>query len=141
MNVVASQPGVDGMHYDQSWMGSGIIGGLEAGAISVVVALLIFLLLHGLGRRHGWCYAREIGWAFLLASVLTVSGDLWDMIYLNYSNLQSTALLSAVLAEMHDPEHLGMRVLCELLGVSLGVYLGWILSGGYRSSQGKDQRP
>lgn len=127
------------MHYDQSWMGSGIIGALEAGLISAVVALLIFLLLHRLGRRHGWCHAHNMGWTFLLASVLTVSGDLWDMIYLNYSNLQSPALLTAVLAEMHDPEHLGMRVLCELLGVSLGVYFGWVLSGGYRANDGHDQ--
>src|SRR6185437_11140829 len=66
-------------------------------------------------------------------SILTVSGDLWDLFYLNYSNLQSRPLLTAVLAGMHDPEHLGMRVLCELLGVSLGVYLGWVLSGGYRA--------
>ena len=127
------------MHYDQSWMGSGIIGALETGAISAVVALLIFLLLHRLGRRHGWYHAHKIGWTFLLASVLTVSGDLWDMIYLNYSNLQSPALLTAVLAEMHDPEHLGMRVLCELLGVSLGIYLGWVLSGGYRAQNAHDR--
>ena len=63
------------MHYDQSWMGSGIVGGLEAGAISLVVALLLFLLLHRLGHRHGWSHAHKIGWSFLLASVLTVSGD------------------------------------------------------------------
>lgn len=126
------------MHYDQSWMGSGIIGALEAGVIAAVAALLIFLLLHRLGRRQGWCHAHKIGWTFLLASVLTVSGDLWDMVYLNYSNLQSPALLTAVLADMHDPEHLGMRVLCELLGVSLGVYLGWVLSGGYRTHDTHD---
>ena len=120
------------MHYDQTWMGSGIVGGIEAGVISLVAALLLFLLLHWLGRSHDWCHARKIGWTFLLASILTISGDLWDLFYLNYSNLQSPALLTAVLAEVHDPEHLGMRVLCELLGVALGVYLGWVLSGGYR---------
>ncbi|MEO8778428.1 MAG: hypothetical protein ABI389_07120 [Rhodanobacter sp.] len=128
------------MHYDQSWMGSGIVGGLEAGIISLAAALGLFLLLHWLGRRHGWCHARKIGWAFLLASVLTVSGDLWDMFYLNYSNLQSPALLTAVLADVHDPEHLGMRVLCELLGVSLGIYLGWVLTCGHRSNRGRDER-
>lgn len=120
------------MQYNQSWMGSGIVGGLEAGAISLVVALALFLLLHWLGRRHHWCAAQKIGWSFLLASVLTVSGDLWNLIYLNYANLQSPPLLKAVLAGIHDPGHLGLRLLCELLGVSLGVYLGWVLSGGYR---------
>ena len=129
------------MHYDQTWMDSGIVGGIEAGVISLMVALALFLLLHWLGRRHGWCHARKIGWAFLLASILTVSGDLWDLFYLNYSNLQSRPLLTAVLAGMHDPEHLGMRVLCELLGVSLGVYLGWVLSGGYRVRDVHDRNP
>jgi len=118
------------MHYDQSWMGSGIIGALEAGAISAAAGLLLFLALHWLGRRHGWSDARKIGWAFLLAGVLTVSGDLWDMFYLNYANLQSIVFLQAVLAGMHDPEHLGLRVLCELLGVVLGIALGWWVSGG-----------
>ncbi len=123
------------MHYDQSWMSSGILGGIEAGAISAIVALLLFLLLHWLARRQGWSHGQQIGWAFLVASVLTVSGDLWDLFYLNYANLQSPALLTAVLGDLHDPEHLGMRVLCELLGVSLGVYLGWVLVGGHRQQR------
>ena len=128
------------MHYDQAWMGNGIVGAVEAGVISVVVALLLFLLLHWLGRRHRWSDARKIGWSFLLASVLTVSGDLWDMFYFNYTNLQSTVLLKAELAEVHDPQNLGLRVLCELLGVSLGIYLGWVLTGGHRSHQGGNRR-
>ena len=98
-------------------MGNGIIGGLEAGAISAAAGLLLFLALHRLGRGQGWSAARTAGWAFLAAGVLTVSGDLWDMFYLNYANLQSVALLRIKLAGMHDPEHLGLRVLCELLGV------------------------
>ena len=124
------------MHYDQAWMGNGIVGAIEAGAISLVAGLLLFLLLHWLGRRYHWCDARKIGWSFLLASVLTVSGDLWDMFYFNYTNLQSTILLKAELAEVHDPQNLGLRVLCELLGVSLGIYLGWVLIGGHRSHRG-----
>ena len=124
------------MHYDQAWMGSGILGAVEAGVISAVVALLLFLLLHWLGRRNRWCDARTIGWSFLVASVLTVSGDLWDMFYFNYTNLQSTALLKAELADVHDPQNLGLRVLCELLGVSLGIYLGWVMTGGHRSNRG-----
>lgn len=127
------------MHYDQSWMGSGIVGGVEAGLISAVAGLLLFLLFHWFGRRRCWSDAQTIGWSFLLASVLTVSGDLWDMFYFNYANLQSPALLKAELALVHDPQHLGMRVLCELLGVSLGIYLGWVLGGGYRLNQGTDR--
>ncbi len=128
------------MHYDQSWMGSGIVGGIEAGLISAAAGLLLFLLMHWLGRRDHWCDARKIGWSFLLASVLTVSGDLWDMFYFNYANLQSPALLRAELAQVHDPQSLGLRVLCELLGVSLGIYLGWVMTGGHRSSQDGNRR-
>jgi hypothetical protein len=47
------------------------------------------------------------------------------MFYLNYANLQSLPLLKVVLAGMHDPQHLGLRVLCELLGVSLGIGVGY----------------
>jgi hypothetical protein len=39
------------------------------------------------------------------------------------------ALLRIKLAGMHDPEHLGLRVLCELLGVPLGIGLGWLVAG------------
>ena len=117
------------VHYGQSWMGSGIVGGLEAGAISAMAGLLLFLLLHWLSRGRGWSAARKMGWAFLAACVFTVSGDLWDLFYLNYANLQSVALLRIKLAGMHDPEHLGLRVLCELFGVLLGIVLGWLASG------------
>ncbi|MEO8809426.1 MAG: hypothetical protein ABI386_04180 [Rhodanobacter sp.] len=127
--------GEDEVHYEQSWMASGILGSIEASAISALVALLLFLLLHWFGRRQRWSHAYKIGWAFLLAGVLTVSGDLWDLFYLNYANLQSPALLTAVLGELHDPEHLGMRVLCELLGLSAGIYLGWALVGGHRADR------
>jgi hypothetical protein len=122
-------------------MASGIVGAAEAGLISAAAGLLLFMLLHWLGRRHQWREAREIGWAFLVASVLTVSGDLWDMFYFNYANLQSTALLKAELADTHDPENLGVRVLCELLGVSLGIYLGWLMAGGYRSNRDRTRHP
>ncbi len=130
------------MEYDQSWMGDGIIGGLQAGLISLLAALLLFLLFHWLGRRNGWSYGPQIGWSFLLASVLTVSGDLWNLFYFNYAQLQSLELLRAKLALVHDPESLGLRVLCELLGVVLGIYLGWALcSGDWRHRFGARHRP
>ncbi len=127
------------MHYEQSWMGVGIVGGIEAGMISALAGLLLFLMLHWLGHRRGWSYAPQIGWSFLLACVLTVSGDLWNMFYFNYANLQSLSLLKAELAEVHDPQNLGLRVLCELLGVALGIYVGWALSGGGRRHDDHDR--
>lgn len=138
MVVVIAAPGA-AMHYQQSWMGVGIVGGIEAGVISALAGLLLFLLFHWLGRRQGWSYAPQIGWSFLLACLLTVSGDLWNMFYFNYANLQSLSLLKAELAEVHDPQNLGLRVLCELLGVALGIYVGWVLSGGYSRHHDQDR--
>jgi len=118
------------MHYDQSWMGYGIVGGMEAGLISVLAGLLLFGVFHWLGRRNGWGYGPQISWTFLLATLLTASGDLWDLFYFNYAPLQSLQLLQAQLALVHDPDNIGMRVLCELLGVVLGIYAGWALCSG-----------
>ncbi|KRF01847.1 hypothetical protein ASG87_10070 [Frateuria sp. Soil773] len=108
------------MHYDQSWMGYGWTGGLEAGAISAAVAALLFALIHWRtrGRRsHG----AQIAWAWLLALALTASGDLWDMFYFNFARLESLQLLKVKLAEVHDPDGISIRVLCELVGATLGV--------------------
>ena len=120
------------MHYDQSWMGCGIVGGIQAGLISALVGLLLFLLFHWLGRRNGWSYGPQIGWSFLLATLLTASGDLWDLFYFNYGQLQSLQLLKAKLALVHDPDSIGLRVLCEWLGLAIGIYAGWAIGGGHR---------
>jgi hypothetical protein len=121
------------VQYDQSWMGYGIIGGLEAGLISAVAGFVLFLLFHWLGRRNGWSYGPQIGWSFLLASALTVSGDLWNLFYFNYGRMQSLQLLKVKLAEVHDPDSIGLRTLCEVLGVAVGIYVAWaICSGDWR---------
>ena len=115
------------MHYDQSWMGFGIVGGLEAGMISVVVGMLLFGIFHWLGRRNGWSYGPQVSWAFLLTTLLTAGGDLSDLFYFNYAQMQSLQLLRAELALVHDPDGIGTRVAFELFGAVLGVYLGWTL--------------
>lgn len=122
------------MDYDRAWMGYGLVGGVEAGLISLVAALALFGVFHWIGRRNGWGYGPQIGWSFLLALLLTAGHDLADLFYFNYAPLQSLPLLQAKLAEVHDPDHMGLRALCEFLGVTLGVYLGWLLSqcGGWR---------
>lgn len=112
------------MHYDQSWMGTGIAGALEAGAISALVAVLLFGCFDWLGRRNGWPNGPKIGWTVLLSLLLTVTGDLWNMFYFNYAPLQSVQLLRAKLAEVHDPENIGLRVLCELAGIAIGIAAG-----------------
>lgn len=114
------------MPYDQSWMGYGFVGGLEAGAISAVVGALLFVLFHAIGRRAGWSEAKKIGWAFLLALVLSGGGDMGNLFYFNYGNVQSLQLLRAQLAEVHDPDNIGTRVFCEFVGVGAGIWLAWL---------------
>ena len=116
------------MQYDQSWMGMGIVGGLQAGLISALAGLLLFGAFHWLGRRNGWSDGPQIGWAFLLALLLTAGGDLANLFYFNYASLQSLPLLMAELAGVHDPGSMGLRVVCEILGVTVGIYVGWLLS-------------
>ncbi|TAM62914.1 MAG: hypothetical protein EPN49_03210 [Rhodanobacter sp.] len=118
------------MHYDQTWMGNGWTGALQAGLISALAGLLLFGIFHWLGRRQGWSLGPQIGWSFLLATLLTASGDLWDLFYFNYARLQSLQLLRAKLALVHDPGNIGTRVLGELLGVTVGIYAGWMLGQG-----------
>jgi hypothetical protein len=130
------------MHYDQSWMGYGWIGGLEAGAITAVAAALLFALFHR-RWRHRPGYGAPIGWSYLLALALTASGDLWDMFYFNYARLQSLQLLRVKLAAVHDPAGIGTRVLCEFIGATIGVYVGWALCSGdwrRRLGGGKSRR-
>ncbi|GLQ47906.1 hypothetical protein GCM10007862_29570 [Dyella lipolytica] len=118
------------MHYDQSWMGYGLTGGLEAGAISAVVAFLLYLILHAIGRRQGWSPLKQIAIAFLLALLLTASGDMWDLFYFNYAGLDSIQLLKAKLAQVHDPDNIGLRVFWEMVGALVGASVGWIVTGG-----------
>ena len=115
------------MLYDQSWMGYGIVGGMEAGAIAAVIGFFVLLLLHWLTRKQPWSHGRVLAVAYLLSVLPSSSGDLWNMFYFNYADLQSPALMRASLAGIHDPDGIGTRVLCEFLGVAVGVSLGWAL--------------
>ena len=115
------------MHYNQDWMGYGFVGGIEAGVISALAGLLLFGVFHWLGRRNGWSLGPQVGWSLLLATMLTASGDLSDLFYFNYAPLQSVPLLKLKLAQVHDPDSIGLRVVCELLGIALGIYVGWLL--------------
>jgi len=118
------------MHYDQSWMGYGLVGGLEAGAISAVVALLLYFVVRAVGRKQGWSPLQMIAIAFLLSLLFTASGDMWDLIYFNYTPMDSIQFLKAKLAEVHDPDNIGLRVFWEMVGALVGAGLGWILTGG-----------
>lgn len=117
------------MNYDQSWMGYGWVGGMEAGAISFVVGLVLYVVFHRIGQRNDWSDARQIGWSYFLALLLTGRVDFWNLFYFNYAQLQSLQVLQAKLAGVHDPDNIGTRALCELLGAAIGVFIAWLLCG------------
>ena len=123
------------MHYDQSWMGYGLIGGLEAGAISAVAGFVLYALFNWIGNRNGWAHGLRTAWSSLMALLLTASGDLWDMVYFNYGRVESIQFLKAKLAEVHDFDGLGTRVFFEFLGVGLGVFLSRLLLRHKRGGQ------
>lgn len=115
------------MHYDQSWMGYGWIGGLEAGLIAAIAGAVLFAVFRW--RTRGvWSHGAQMAWAYVLGVALAGSGDLSDLFYFSYARLQSLQLLRMKLAQVHDPDGLGTRVLCELAGVAVGVGLAWYAS-------------
>jgi len=118
------------MHYDQSWMEYGLVGGLEAGGISAAAAVLLYLVVYAIGHRQGWTPLRMMTIAFLVSLLLTASGDMWDLVYFNYTRMDSLQFLKAKLAEVHDPDNIGLRVFWELIGALVGAGLGWLLRGG-----------
>ena len=128
------------MPYDQSWMGYGFVGGLQAGAISAVAGALLLVLFHAVGRRGGWSEAKKIGWAYLLALLLSGGGDLGKLFYFNFAQLQSLQLLRAKLAEVHDPDNLGTRAFCEMVGVAVGIFAAWIVIHWLAQRRARDQR-
>ena len=128
------------MPYDQSWMGYGFVGGLQAGAISAVAGALLLVLFHAVGRRGGWSEAKKIGWAYLLSLLLSGGGDLGNLFYFNFAQLQSLQLLRAKLAEVHDPDNLGTRAFCEMVGVAVGIFAAWIVIHWLAQRRARDER-
>lgn len=121
------------MPYDRSWMGYGIIGALETGAIALVIGIVVFGLLHALNKNNGWSDGKEIAIAYVLAVALGAGQDIWDLFYFNMAPLQSLTLLKLKLAAVHDPDAIGLRVFFEFVGALVGVFLGWIMfSGGMK---------
>lgn len=121
------------MFFDQSWMGYGIVGALEAGAIALVIGLAAYVLLHLFGRSQGWNLGVEVGWACVVGLILSGGSDMWNLIYFNYGRVQSLQLLKVRLTEVHDPDNLGARVFFEFVGVVVGVLIGWLLVARRRS--------
>lgn len=113
--------------YDQSWMGYGWIGALQAGAIAAIAGAVLLLLLRW-RTRGSWSHGAQMAWAYVLAIALAGGNDLGNLFYFNYARLQSLQLLRMKLAQVHDPDGLGTRVLGELAGAALGIAIAWVVS-------------
>jgi hypothetical protein len=44
--------------------------------------------------------------------------------------VQSIQFLKAKLAEVHDPDNIGLRVFWEFVGAFVGAMVAWIVRGG-----------
>ncbi|HET6588361.1 MAG TPA: hypothetical protein VFG67_11410 [Oleiagrimonas sp.] len=116
-----------------SFLPFGTLGVLFSALISLVAGVLLLGLVHVLGKRQHWSHAAEIGWAWLATMVLTAGADTWHLLYLGIVPLESPVTIARVLAPIHDPDTLGVRVVCEFIGASAGVMLGWLLwTGAWR---------
>jgi hypothetical protein len=117
-----------------SFLSFGMAGALEAGAISLLAGVVLHGLLHAIGRRNGWSHAGEIGWAFVATLLASASMDMWNLLYLGIVPLDSPVTVRRILATIHDPDTLGVRVICEIAGAALGVMAGWLLwTGAWRA--------
>jgi hypothetical protein len=113
-----------------SWLHTGMLGSIEAGLLSMLVALLAHGAVHLVGRRADWSAAGEIGRAFVIALVISAGEDSWNLFYLGIVKLESVVTIQRALEGIHDPAWLGVRVVLEFAGVAAGVMLGWLLWTG-----------
>ncbi|HEX7342525.1 MAG TPA: hypothetical protein VF269_09670 [Rhodanobacteraceae bacterium] len=122
-----------------SFLPLGPLGVLCAALISLVVGFVLLGLVHAWGSRHRWSHAAEIGWAWLATMLASASVDIWHLFYMGMVPLESPVIIARVLAPIHDPATLGVRVVCEFIGAAAGVMLGWLAWTGawgkYRASR------
>lgn len=108
----------------------GWLGILEAAAIAFAVGLVAYLGWHALCRGLRWSEARAVGWACVTAVAAGAGIDAWKLFYLGMMKLESPLYARLALADIHDPERLGVRVVCETLAALSGVVLAWLLFSG-----------
>lgn len=105
----------------------GLLGSLEAGAIALLIGLLVFCGWRWLGLRGGMSQGQIIGWACLIAVAAGAGVDIWNLFYTSIVRLESPLYARLALAWIHDPDELGGRVVLEVVGALSGVGLGWWL--------------
>ncbi len=112
----------------------GLLGTLEAGAIALLVGLLVYLLWSQLCRLLRWSMGHAIGWSCVIAVIIAAGIDAWKLFYMGIVRLESPLYARIFLATIHDPNELGSRVVLEIAGALAGVALAWVLFSS-RSSE------
>lgn len=122
---------------------TGMLGALEAGLIAFAIGVLVFALWSWVCRRADLTAGHELGWSAALAVLLAAGIDTWHLFYLGMARLESPLYARLALAGIHDPDHLGLRVVLQILGALSGVLLGWWLLRGRASGapDGDDAPP
>lgn len=110
------------------WLSFGMPGVFEAGAIALVIGLIVFMVAHWVGRRIGWNPGTAIGVALLITLVIGAGADAWDLFHLSIVRMESPYVIERTLDAIHDPDFLGTRVVFEFAGAVTGVMLGWYLA-------------
>lgn len=112
----------------------GLLGTLEAGAIALLVGLLVYFLWSRLCRLLHWTVGHAIGWSCVIAVIISAGIDAWKLFYMGIVRLESPLYARIFLSSIHDPNELGSRVVLEIAGALAGVALGWVLFSS-RSSE------
>ncbi|MEO6102336.1 MAG: hypothetical protein ABIP44_01690 [Pseudoxanthomonas sp.] len=113
----------------------GLPGALEAGLIALLVGLLAYGLMQWIVRKLEGSVGHALGWAFIVAAMVSAGIDTWNLFYLGMVTLESPVYARLALQGIHDADSLGTRVVCEIIGAGVGVLLGWRLFSGQQRKQ------
>ena len=106
---------------------TGLLGALEAGLIAFAIGVLVYALWSWVCRRNGLKVGHAIGWGAAISVALAAGIDIWNLFYLGVMRLESPLYARLALQGIHDPDHLGLRVVMQVLGALGGTVLGWWL--------------
>ncbi|WCE05282.1 hypothetical protein [Pseudoxanthomonas sp. JBR18] len=113
----------------------GLLGALEAGAIALLIGLLVYAVWHWIAARTGLHQAHAIGWSLGIALLIGAGIDTWHLFYIGTVKLESPLYARMALQRIHDPDALGMRVACEAIGAVVGVVLSRLAFSARSSAQ------